>query len=94
MWTEHSERNLVSNWAAVLGRPKVERDFLGRWMASPSNDYLRTARQVVNRLQKQTTERIRKDPAVLDEGAVVERLAAQPRDRGMEGCERRCAGAW
>ena len=85
MWSERSGRSLVCNWAAALGCPKVERDFLGRWMASHSDDYTRTARQVVTRLQKQTAEHIRKDPAFIDEEHIVERIAARRLDRNMGG---------
>eukprot|EP00973_Karenia_brevis_P047453 6588212-Karenia_brevis.AAC.1 len=43
-WTEHSERPVLNGWAAMLGFNKDERDKLGRWQASQSDDYLRAAR--------------------------------------------------
>ena len=41
LYPEHSERNWVNSLAAVLGTPKNERNFLGRWTASQSDDYLK-----------------------------------------------------
>eukprot|EP00435_Cladocopium_sp_Y103_P039503 s528_g10.t1 len=53
-WTEHSERNwlvVISLLAAMEVLPD-QRDFLARWQASSSSDeYIRTARLIVMRLQ-------------------------------------------
>eukprot|EP00973_Karenia_brevis_P020967 2883446-Karenia_brevis.AAC.1 len=43
-WSEHSERTVLNGWAAMLGCSKDERDKLGHWQASQSDDYLRAAR--------------------------------------------------
>ena len=52
-YTGHTPRNWLTSTAAVLGWPKDQRDFLGRWMigGSGSADYTRTAREVVHRIQ-------------------------------------------
>jgi hypothetical protein len=58
-YTEHSERNFVNSHAAVLGFSKTKRDYLGRWQPQQSDDYLRTAREVVNQIQRQVAQAIR-----------------------------------
>ncbi|CAE7520545.1 unnamed protein product [Symbiodinium sp. CCMP2592] len=52
-WSEHSERNWLVSLLASLGVPREQRDFVGRWHAASSSDeYMRTARQIVLQLQK------------------------------------------
>ena len=46
-WTEHSERNCITSVAAALGIDKSRRDYLGRWQPAQSDEYVRTAGQVV-----------------------------------------------
>ena len=50
-WREHSPRSFVNNMAALLDVPKAERDLLGRWLPEQSDDYLRSARSVVYKVQ-------------------------------------------
>ena len=52
-FTGHTPRNWLTSAAAVLGWPKDQRDFLGRWMigGSGSADYTRTAREIVHQIQ-------------------------------------------
>ena len=59
-YTGHTPRNWLTSAAAVLGYPKDQRDFLGRWMigGSGSADYTRTAREVVHRIQYGVCEAI------------------------------------
>ena len=47
MLTGHSERPTLPSLAAILGVPKADRDYLGRWTAEGSDEYVRTARRVV-----------------------------------------------
>eukprot|EP00435_Cladocopium_sp_Y103_P057139 s1572_g19.t1 len=52
-WTEHSERCGLVTLAALLGVPRESRDFLGRWKAfSSSDEYIRSAQQVVGNVQR------------------------------------------
>ena len=55
-WSEHSERNFTSGQAGVLGISQPEIDRLGRWKTkantSGSDDYMRTGRQIVRKIQK------------------------------------------
>jgi len=46
-WTGHSERATMPSVLAAMGVPKAERDHLGRWSPSGSDDYVRTHRAVV-----------------------------------------------
>ena len=50
----HSPRNFLTSIAAAIGYSRDERAFLGRWTMgmTSSEEYVRTARQVVFRIQK------------------------------------------
>ena len=49
-WTGHSERCTLPSIYAAMGVPKSERDPLGRWSPSGSDDYVRTYRALVSSL--------------------------------------------
>ena len=52
-WTEHSERNWLVSVLTFLETPRDQRDFVGRWsVPSSSDDYVRTARLLVMKLQE------------------------------------------
>jgi hypothetical protein len=63
-WSGHSERCTMPSILAAMGVPKSERDPLGRWSPSGSDDYVRTYRALVSSL----AHRFR---AMLEEGNVV-----------------------
>jgi hypothetical protein len=46
-WTGHSERSTLPSILAAMGVPKSERDPLGRWSPSGSDDYVRTYRALM-----------------------------------------------
>ncbi|CAE8672430.1 unnamed protein product [Polarella glacialis] len=58
-WTDHSERNVLTSVAAFLNVSKADRDFLGRWSPDGSDDYLRTSRQMVHKVQELVAQGIR-----------------------------------
>jgi hypothetical protein len=58
-WSEHSERNCLSSVAAALGVEKSRRDYLGRWQPSQSDEYVRTAGQVVAAVQREVAAHLR-----------------------------------
>jgi hypothetical protein len=67
-WTEHSERNFLPSVAASLGIEKARRDYIGRWQPSKqSDDYVRSARQIVAAIQSEVASKLRADPKYLDE---------------------------
>ena len=51
-WKEHSERNWLNSMLAAIEVSKELRDYVGRWHVSSSDEYLRTAQQVVIGLQE------------------------------------------
>jgi hypothetical protein len=63
-WTGHSERCTLPSIYAAMGVPKSERDPLGRWSPTGSDDYVRTYRALVSSLAY-------KFRAMLAEGNVV-----------------------
>ena len=70
--------------AAVLGVSKENRDFLGRWRPSAqSDDYLRSARQVVGDIQSKVAARLRRQPTLLDDASVTDSLVDFLVSRGV-----------
>ena len=55
---------------------------LGRWMAAQSDDYVRTARQVVLQIQNRIAEAIRNLSTVPDEEDVYQELSGHLKRRG------------
>jgi hypothetical protein len=51
-WSGHSERSTLPSILAAMGVPKAERDPLGRWSPSGSDDYVRTYRALMINLAK------------------------------------------
>ena len=49
-WTGHSERASLPSLAAMMGLPKTERDHLGRWAPSGSDEYIRTYRGIMRKV--------------------------------------------
>ena len=50
---QHSERNWLVSVLTLLETPRDQRDFVGRWsVPSSSDDYVRTARLLVMKLQE------------------------------------------
>lgn len=73
LWTLHSARNLLTNHCAELGFTKPELDHLGRWGAGQSNEYLKSARAIVARMQGAVAVAARAEPTQLsDEAALLE----------------------
>jgi len=69
-WSGHSERATLPSLLAAMGVPKSERDPLGRWSPTGSDDYVRTYRAIVREL----TARIRRaiEAGVIQEAAEEE----------------------
>jgi hypothetical protein len=88
-WTEHSERNYLSSIAAGFGVDKTQRDYLGRWQPSQgqSNDYVRTAQQVVTGLQRRIATHLREVENEPSEEMVMQDLATYLAARGASSQE-------
>jgi hypothetical protein len=61
-WTEHSDRATVPTWAKFMGVSKEDRDYLGRWKPSESDEYVRNARATTMRIQESISKSIRDHP--------------------------------
>ena len=86
VWTGHSERATLPSWAACLGIPKEDRDRLGRWGASGSEEYVRTSRAVIKRSLLVIVQAARSREAfdVFDEAEALEILGKRLVDRGQD----------
>ena len=64
---QHSERNKLNRIAAAFGHEKSERNYLGRWHADGSDNYLATAMSAVFRIQEDCCRRLLIAPDSYDE---------------------------
>ena len=55
-FTGHSERCSLPSLAATLGVPKAERDYLGRWSPSGSDEYIRSSKVVMRKTVEKLME--------------------------------------
>ena len=85
-WTGHSERSSLPSLAAAIGIPKSERDYLGRWSPSGSDEYVRTYRAVVRKAMAILTNIVKKGSAylVLDEAEAFETAVAALVRKGLD----------
>jgi hypothetical protein len=84
-WTEHSDRCTLPTWAKTLGVSKEDRDRLGRWRPSESDEYVRASKTIVLRVQSMVAETIRKSPGVdrIGEHETLETLGRWLADQGL-----------
>ena len=73
-WTEHLPRACMTSWAGLLGVDKATKDLLGRWSPTGSEDYTRTYRLMVKKLQLDVVKAIRAGDERLPEDDIWERL--------------------
>jgi len=84
-WSGHSARHWLPSWAATLGVPKPDRDFLGRWQAGAheSNEYIVTSREVVHRVQMHVVEGLVQGHSGVDELPLLSELQEYANARGV-----------
>ena len=58
-WGGHSDRCTIVSWAAALDISKSERNVIGRWRPSESDEYVRTSLAIVLRVQEKVATSIR-----------------------------------
>ena len=73
-FTEHGPRAFMPTILAELETERSQKDFVGRWSPTGSDDYTRSYRAVVKRLQLEATKAIKGLDPRLGEGDVLERL--------------------
>eukprot|EP00439_Symbiodinium_sp_Y106_P053677 s6844_g7.t1 len=86
-WTGHSVRHVLPTIAAILGIPKEQRDYLGRWHIGlhQSADYIHTCRQIVHDIQQRVCDKLSGGKPGYDEEELFEELRAWLRRRGKPG---------
>jgi len=87
-WTGHSERCTMPSVLAALGVPKGDRDLLGRWSPSGSDDYVRSYRAMVRSVMTRFRQALASktlEPA--DEEEAVEEAGAFARRHGDQDTE-------
>ena len=84
MWTGHSERSTLPSLAATVGMSKEERDHLGRWSPTGSDEYVRTARVMTRKAVAAIMDATRKDNAyhILDEAEAFETVSVKMAKKG------------
>jgi hypothetical protein len=73
-FTEHGPRAFMPTILAELEKEKSQKDFVGRWSPTGSDDYTRSYRAVVKRLQQESIHAIKSLDPRLGEGDIIERL--------------------
>ena len=63
LFTQHSARCWLASMAALLEVSEADLSYLGRWSPSTSKNYVRTATEVVMRVQATVAVRLRRDLA-------------------------------
>jgi hypothetical protein len=85
-WSEHGDRAQLPSWAACCGASRPALDALGRWKASSSAEYTRTARQLILSTQLLVTTTIKENldkKDVLGEEVIYEGLRKHLVDKGV-----------
>lgn len=85
-WTEHSERNGLPSWAASCAVHSDHIDRLGRWGARMSEQYVRSTRLIVERLQTGLAAKIRESedgPDWADEEQIFHELSVYMSKHGF-----------
>ena len=77
--TGHSERCTLPSLSAILGLGRSERDYLGRWTPSGSDEYVRTSKRVVRQALTLIISAATGDGAyeATDEAEAFEKMAAK-----------------
>jgi hypothetical protein len=74
-WSEHSERCWATSLAILINIPKEHRDFLGRWSVTGcSDEYLRTAAQLVRETQRKIAKAIQVSNIRFDQQLILDNL--------------------
>ena len=73
-WTEHSPRAVLPTAAQVLQVPKEQLNCLGRWSPSGGEDYARSHKAVVTRIQQQVMQAVQNGDPRLYEADIIDRL--------------------
>ena len=86
-WTGHSARHVLNQAALVLGVPKDQRDYLGRWCIGRvgSNAYIHTARQVVEDTQMRVVRALLEGQGYIDESELLDEIAQFADEHGLIG---------
>lgn len=85
-WTEHSDRATLPTWAKAQGWSKADRDYLGRWKPTESDEYVRISKTAILNLQGTVAGTIRRSPGVdrAAEHEVLENLGDWMKNRGYK----------
>jgi hypothetical protein len=85
-WTGHSERSTLPSLYAAMNVPKSERDPLGRWCPSGSDDYVRTYKVLMRSLATRLRGMLEQGDTfeVADEGDAMEDVLVFMSTKGRE----------
>ena len=80
----HTMRRSMNNLAAFVGIAKEERDYLGKWSANGSENYLTTAREIIFRIQEKVSVYLSISMSMYDESEVLLRISRKLESKGLE----------
>ena len=81
---KHGDRYVINSLAACIEVEKSHKDFLGRWQPQQSDDYFRTNKAIVKKIQGQVVYAIRSDDARIDETETISELKDYLKEKGWK----------
>ena len=97
-WTLHSPRSFMPSMLIFLDVEKTKRDMVGRWCPSGSDDYTRTYRAAVARMQGQISRELHDGAGLstMKDSDIVERMGEFLQERKLLSCDQADAqvGVW
>jgi hypothetical protein len=83
-WGEHSARATLSTWAAEIRIDKSERDYIGRWRPSESDEYVRNTILAVDRIQREVALHLKRTAGICESDRLtIEKVEALCLRRGV-----------
>jgi hypothetical protein len=86
-WKLHGMRNFLKSAALSAGIASDRTNFLGRWKAQSSDEYVRTSRQIILETQRIVAQKAANNPTFLDEEDVIHDLLESLRRSGRSEAE-------
>ena len=81
-WRLHGIRNFVKSAALAAGETSDRTNYLGRWKAEASDEYVRTSRQIIHEVQDKVAHKLATAPWFLDESGTLQDLASCLQEAG------------
>ena len=82
-WKLHGFRNFAKSAALAARVPSERTNYLGRWKAEASDEYVRTSKQIILEIQHLIADQASRNPAFLDEDDTLANLSQSLTEIGL-----------